>query len=292
MSAVASRAFWTDPELSKFNPLPRIIAYDQFSRGFRGYTALVGNYEHTLDNVLPGFRDMSQPMLSNGTHWDTGSHGGYDGTYALKIASRARPRSVNMALKRLTFRKACPIQIETYFTLKPEATDLTLSAKDAGAFGLVLDLQDNERRIMPHVRYLNALNGERVEKWQFKRKIESAEDVGGDNSLGETRSHHHFGADGWEDIPGGHQQLCYNEVPTKYNWHYFKLGFDLATMNFTSLQCNDRVFDVSGLEPMRMPAWPNLNCLFNICWTVEADSHKRSFVYLDSVLVSGDWEDA
>jgi hypothetical protein len=92
--------------------------------------------------------------------------------------------------------------------------------------------------------------------------------------------------------PAGHQQLCYNEVPTKYNWHYFKMGFDLRTMSFTSLQCNDRVFDVSSLEPMRMPAWPNLNCLFNVCWTVESDSHKRTFVYLDSVLVSGDWEDA
>ena len=81
-------------------------------------------------------------------------------------------------------------------------------------------------------------------------------------------------------------------MPTKYNWHYFKMGFDLRTMSFTSLQCNDRIFDVSALEPMRMPAWPNLNCLFNVCWTVEADSHKRSFLYLDSVLVSGDWEDA
>lgn len=292
MPAAANRSFWTHPELSKFNPLPRIIAFDQFSKGFRGYTALVGNYEHTLDNVLPGFRDMNQPMLSNGTHWDTGSHGAHDGTYALKIATRPRRHSVNMALKRFTFRKACPIQIETYFALKPEATDLKLSAKDAGSFGLVLDLHDNERRVMPHVRYVNALDGERVEKWQFKRTIESAEDVGGANSLGETRSHHHFGPDGWEDIPGGSQQLCYNEVPTKYNWHYLRLGFDLQSMTFTALQCNDRVFDVSAIEPMLMPPWPNLNCLFNVCWTAEADTDKRTFVYLDSVVVSGDWEDA
>ena len=146
MAAAVNRAFWSNPELSKFNPLSRIIAFDQFSKGFRGYTALVGNYEHTLDNVLPGFRDMNQPMLSNGTHWDTGSHGGHDGTYSLKIATRPRPRSVNMALKRFTFRKACPIQIEAYFALKPEATDLTLSAADAGAFGLVLDLQASASR--------------------------------------------------------------------------------------------------------------------------------------------------
>jgi hypothetical protein len=280
--AAANRAFWTDPELSKYNPLSRIIAFDQFSKGFRGYTALIGNYEHTLDNVLPGFRDMSQPMLSNGTHWDTGSHGAHDGTYALKIATRPRPRSVNMALKRFTFRQACPIQIETYFALKPEATDLTLSARDAGAFSLILDLHDNERRVMPHIRYLNALDGERVEKWQFKRAVEAPHDVGGKASLGETRSHHHFGPDGWEDIPGGHQQI----------WHYLKLGFDLRDMRFTALQCNDRSFDVSAIEPMVMPPWPNLNCLFNVCWTVEADTHKRTFLYLDSVLVSGEWEDA
>jgi hypothetical protein len=235
---------------------------------------------------------MSQPMLSNGTHWDTGSHGGHDGTYVLKIASRPRPRTVYKALKRFTLRNACPIQIEAYVALKPEATDLALSARDAGAFGLLLDLQDNERRIMPHVRYLNAFNGERIEKWQFKRKLEEPIDVGGENSLGETRSHHHFGPDGWEDVLGGHQQLCYNEVPTKYNWHYLRMGFDLRSMSFTALQCNDRVFDASTLEPMQMPAWPNLNCLFNVCWTVEADSNKRSFAYLDSVLVSGDWEDA
>lgn len=283
---------WNDPWLSKFDPLPRIMAYDQFSQGLRGYTALVGNYEYTLDNVLPGFRDMNQPMLSNGTHWETGSHGGLDGTYSLKVASRPRPRSVNMALKRMTFRKACPIQIEAYFVIKPEATDLLLSDLDVGAFGLVLDLQDNKRRIMPHVRYLNALNGEKQQKWQYKSTLESPHEVGGDKSTGETRSHHHFGADGWIDIPGGEQQLCYNEVPTKYNWHYFKMGFDLASMSYTHLQCNDRIFDVSGLEPMRMEAWPNLNCMLNVCWTIESDSHKRAYLYLDSVLVSGDWSDA
>ncbi len=285
-------AHWGDPELSKFDPLPRIMAFDKFSDGMRGYTALVGNYEYTLDNVLPGFRDMNQPMLSNGSHWETGTHGALSGTYALKIASRPRPRSVNMALKRMTFRKACPIQIEAYFALKPEATDMLLSDLDVGAFGLVLDLQDNERRIMPHVRYLNAFDGKRQQKWQYKSMLETPHEVGGDASTGETRSHHHFGADGWVDVPGGAQELCYNEVPTKYNWHYFKLGFDLASMSFTHLQCNDRVFDVSTLEPMRMGAWPNLNCMLNVCWTIESDSNKRAYLYLDSVLVSGDWADA
>lgn len=280
---------WRDPAMSRFDPLPRVIAFDRFSRGHCGYTALVGNYEDSLDTIIDSYRDMNQPMLSNGTHWDTGSHGAYDGTYALKVASRARPRSTNMAMKRITFRRACPIQIEAYFAFKPEATELRLSDLDVGAFGLLLDIQDNNRRVLPYVRYLNAFEGARKQKWQFKPHLESVADIG---RTQETRSLPLMSTEGWEDVPGGAQQLCYNEVATKYNWQYLRMGFDLRSMSFTSLQCNDRVFDVSSLQPMRMEAWPNLNCMLNVCWTVESDSHKRAFAYLDSVLVSGDWADA
>jgi hypothetical protein len=288
-SPIPNWATWRDPAISRFNPLPRIIAFDQFANGHCGYTALVGNYEDTLDTVLESYRDMNQPMLSNGTHWDTGSHGAYDGTYALKIASRPRPRSTNMAMKRITFRKACPIQIEAYFAFKPEATELRLSDLDVGAFGLLLDLQDNERRVLPYIRYLNAFEGQRKQKWQVKPHLESPAVIGGSN---ETRSLPLMSQEGWADIPNGAQQLCYNEIATKYNWHYLRMGFDLRSMAFTSLQCNDRTYDVSAMEPMRMEAWPNLNCMMNVCWTVESDSSKRAFAYLDSVLVSGDWSDA
>ncbi len=40
---------------SRFDPLPRIIAFDDFDRGICGWTQLVGNYEHTLDSMLPGY---------------------------------------------------------------------------------------------------------------------------------------------------------------------------------------------------------------------------------------------
>ena len=53
-----------DPGLSRFDPLPRIIAFDDFDRGFCGWTQLVGNYEHTLDAMLPGYAQHSQAMLS------------------------------------------------------------------------------------------------------------------------------------------------------------------------------------------------------------------------------------
>ena len=44
-----------DPQLSRFDPLPRIICFDDFDRGMCGWTQLVGNYEITLDPMLPGY---------------------------------------------------------------------------------------------------------------------------------------------------------------------------------------------------------------------------------------------
>jgi hypothetical protein len=49
----------------------------------QGWTALIGNYEKSLDSMLPQYRDMPGPMLSNSTTWDTGSAGSWDGTYAM-----------------------------------------------------------------------------------------------------------------------------------------------------------------------------------------------------------------
>ena len=75
-------------QLSKFDPLPRIILYDDFDNGLEGWTGLIGNYEDTLDSVLPGYRDLRPPMLSNATMWDTGSAGALDGVYSMKLATR------------------------------------------------------------------------------------------------------------------------------------------------------------------------------------------------------------
>ena len=36
---------------------------------------------------------------------------------------------------------------------------------------------------------------------------------------GKTVSHDHLAPEGWDDVSGGAQKLCYNEVPTKINWH-------------------------------------------------------------------------
>lgn len=281
-----------DPRLGRFDPLPRIIALDDFDRGLCGWTQLVGNYENDLDTMLPGYAQHLSPQLSTLSHWDAGSHGGVDGSYALKIASRPRAGAQNVTIKRLTARKAGPIRVEAYFTFKSEASELKLSEADIRSFGMLLDLQGGDQvgeggqRVMPHLRFLNARNGEHVQKWQFKKQAMPVQPIGTD---GKTISHYHLADEGWDDLPGGEQRLCYNEIPTKVNWHYLCFDFDLATMRCTGFRCNDRVFDVSGFDSLRLPAMRNLWCMLNIAFFIEADVDKRCFAYLDGVCISGDF---
>ncbi len=275
-----------DPRLSKFDPLSRIIFYDDFDQGMQGWSELIGNYEDDLSSMLPGYRDLRPPMLSNGTMWDTGSAGSLEGNYALKLATRPIPGHITANLKRATWRHRGPIRLEAYFTFKPEATELRLSETDVRSIGVLFDIQDAENRWMPHLKYLNAMEGKQVAQWQFKRHREPFLQIGG---TGKTRSHFHLAPSNWEDIPDGHQILCYNEIATKYNWHYLRVDLDLATRGITRLQCNDRVHNLTGVEPMMIPAMANLWCMLNVVFWVETDMPKRAFLYLDSVLLSGDW---
>lgn len=280
-----------DPALSRFDPLPRILSFDDFSRGHCGWSQLVGNYEDTLDAMLPGYAQHSSAMISTLGHWDAGSHGGMDSSYALKIATKPKPGAQNVAIKRHTFRKRGPIRFEIYFTFKPEASELKLSETDVRSVGFLLDLQGGDRdsdseRVMPHLRFLNAENGKFLQKWQYKRETTEIKPLGTDDK---TVSHYHLAPEGWLDLPDGEQKLCYNEIPTKVNWSYLRFDFDLEKMQATGMQCNDRTFDVSGFEPIRIPAMKNLWCMLNFCLFAETDVAKRAFLYVDSICISGDF---
>jgi hypothetical protein len=275
-----------DPKLSRFEPLDRILFYDDFDQGLQGWSELIGNYEHTLDAMLPEYRDMRPPMLSNLTMWDTGTAGSMEGNYALKLATRPSSGAIAVSLKRQSWREQGLIQLETYFTFKPEASALLLSELDVRAIGVLFDVQDREKRWMPHLRYLNAFEGQRLAKWQYKSRREPVMAIG---NSGKTVSHFHLRPIGWSDVPGGEQLLCYNEIATKMNWHYLKVQLDLASRSFTGYQCNDQFYDTRGMETMQMPAMANLWCMLNIAFWVETDVDKRAFLYLDSVLVSGEW---
>jgi hypothetical protein len=284
-----------DPRLSRFDPLERILLYDEFDAGLQGWIGLIGNYEHSLDSILPGYRDLRPPMLSNLTAWDTGTAGSMNGTYAMKLATRAKEGSISVGLKRFTFRHAGPLRMEAYFAFKPEANELLLSETDVRAVGFLFDLQVGDRwqgerlRVMPHIRYLNALNGEPAGRWQYKEKRSPMKAIG---DTGKTVSHFHLSSDNWEDIPGGEQLLCYNEIATKQNWHYLRIDFDLESMSYLGLRCNDRVHDLSSVRPMTMPAMANLWCMVNPLFWVETDCDKRAFLYVDSVVISTSIPDA
>jgi hypothetical protein len=88
---------------------------------------------------------------------------------------------------------------------------------------------------------------------------------------------------------GGEQRLCYNEIPTKVNWHYLRFDFDLAAMQATRFQVNDRVFAMDGFDCIRIPAMKNLWCMLNLAFFAETDADKRAFAYLDSVCLSGEF---
>jgi len=271
-------------ELSRFDPLATIVYHADFNRGYCGFTETIGNYEGSLDTILPGM-SFRAPQLSNFTMWDTGTAGTMNGTYALKLATRPMAGSVTAATKRLTWRKLGKIRLETFFGIKSEATELVLTEADVRAFGVLFDVQDDSRRALPRLRYWNAENGKVIGQWQIKTDQPARQAIG---SSGKTASISHYDPVGYTPVPGGQQLLCHNELPTKMNWHYLSVTFDLRSMRFLEFQCNDRKFqDLPA--PFQMKPWPNLRGLLNTIFFVEADVNKRAFLYLDSVLFS--WED-
>jgi hypothetical protein len=139
---------------------------------------------------------------------------------------------------------------------------------------------------MPHLRFLNAHDGEFLQKWQYKRQSTPFRAIGHESK---TVSHDHLAPTDWLDLPDGGQRLCYNEIPTKVNWSYLRFDFDLETMTALGFACNDRQFDLSGFDSIRMPAMKNLWCMLNFCLFAETDVAKRAFLYVDSICISGDF---
>jgi uncharacterized protein DUF6772 len=316
--AVRKGMIQANPALSRFNPLPRILFLDDFDDGLCGWTEQVGNYRDTLDvggGVYSSLQmDLRPPMLSTATMWDSGTVGSLNGGYSMKLATRPRANHIAKLNKRITIGGSGLLQFEMWFVVKPEATRMELSKgteefyqerRSLGvpweasrpettdltvhAFGVSMDLQDRERRWWPAVRFLNCENGELVEKWQW--------------GAGGVR---HPYLDGWLDIEDGHQPLCYNEIPTKHNWHYFRFTVDLQSREYVELQCNDREYDLRGkryeyrnihphekeflpyMDPEN-PTIPRCSGMLNSGPFVETGDDRRTFLYVDSVLLSADW---
>lgn len=101
-------------ELSKFTPLPRILAYDNFDTGTHGWVELIGNHdEHgNLDTVDDHMTDFRPPQLSS-CDFDVGTHGVLSGTYTLKVATRPLAGHTGVTIRRLTMAGRGLVQFET-----------------------------------------------------------------------------------------------------------------------------------------------------------------------------------
>lgn len=301
----------TDPALSRFNPLRRILAHDDFNSGLHGWVELGGNYNGRGDyeSLDRHFRDFRPPQLSTCDFFDVGTHGAMSGTYALKLATRPYPGHTATAIRRLTMSGRGLLQIEAYLAYKAEATvgadaanqfgDMEWdgnkhpSEAEFGAFTVATDLcGDGGLRYHTVARYQNAdAEGRMLRQWMYPVVPEPT-----------PREHYEgkvdypyaadFTAPNPEDwrVYGEPQELCMNEVPTKVNWHYLRWVMDTETRRNVELQLNDRTMDWSHVPvPPYEERYGSLENLLNFYFSVRTLSGRRNFLYLDSVVISADW---
>ncbi len=292
------------PLLSKYSPLPRILCFDNFDEGVNGWCELIGNHDGNLDRVRPVQGDMRPPQISNCTFFDIGTHGAMTGNYALKLQTRPKPGHMALAIKRLTFARPGVVQLETYFTFKSEAWhgphregreydgNEDLSLTDFGDFCISNDLSDGRRRAHCCVRYANTnARGDLVQKWMVKTSVQTATKMEWRGDAPPAYDYHVRNPDDWIEVPDGDQVFCYNEIPTKINWHYLRWQFDTRTMKNLVMQVNDKVLDLTCLDVPRYPEgyYLGLSNMLNLSLDVRTLKPVRNFIFFDSILTSVDW---
>jgi len=300
-----------DPLLSRYDPLERLLCVDRFEEGFHGWQTYFPDYDgqtaypgkhpdlDPLGDILqqslgqPGLRvdrkfpvgPRALPMISSLTSWDVGTAGAWDSCYALKIPTLPRPGHKGWVIKRLASPWRGKFRLETWFTYKAEPADFRLGEADVHSFFLAFDVMESHairkdggvpRRWWPSVRYLNYEKGKFIGRWQ-------ANFTGGEGVLNGP----------WTDLADGRQDLGFNRSPTKYQWHYLRLTFDLAACTYVDFRCGDQEFEVAGRKHEPQPALSpsrattdHCPMLVNAGFGVETNSAKRCFLYLNSVVVS------
>lgn len=293
-----------------FDPLPRVLIADDFDRGMSGWLDLRPNF------VAPGFREHSDDidlihwgptMLSSATFAFGGTHGSAQGTYSLKVSSRAAAAapdeppaagSMGLAIKRLAVPPdARRLRIEALIAHKVEQDRPGLGVNDFRAFGMFVDLQDREHRYMPGVRYVNAVNGAPVRRWQYYSPTEVTDEqwsfgaegwhkAGIDPQwFGERRQDGSTVATTWFD--DGEQHLIYNESDDKLNWTPISLTIDLDKRGYEAFRAGSRSFRFpAGAHPTWAPSYDDIEGLLNPVFFVEADTDRRASLFIDSVVIS------
>ncbi|MEV0840433.1 DUF6772 family protein [Actinocatenispora sera] len=301
-----------DPALSRFDPLPRILTYDNFNHGTNGWTELIGNYDGNgdLSTVDDHMRDFRPPQVSNCTFFDTGTHGALTGDYALKLATRPYVGHTAVAIRRLTMARKGLVQLETHFTYKAEATLGTDAANNSfggvtwdgnlhpseaqfGAFTVATDIcGDGGLRYHTVMRYRNTTVDNKLDqRWVYPVVPEPTprEHLEGKVKLAYGDDFTAPNPDDWHPASEP-MAMCYNEVPTKVNWHYLRWLIDTDARRNVELQINDTTLDLREVPvPVYADRYDSLENLLNFYFSVRTHSGVRNFLYLDSVLVSVDW---
>ncbi|MDR3218312.1 MAG: hypothetical protein LBU22_04915 [Dysgonamonadaceae bacterium] len=308
-----------DPLLSRFQPLNRILIHDVFNTGFNGWMALMPNFCETPDfEEGPSIISKTQlppVMLSTATYRYPGSHGALSGQYSLKVSTRpiANPYcqiplagSIGHAIRRISLHhlKRKYLQFEMWFAYTAEQDKVDGKGKLPGlhetsirAFGAGWDIQERGERYFSGVRYLNAVDGDLKQKWQFM--YPSSKDdrdwaygtddywaVKGIDPFWFGRRYPDGRHDGFIDVPNGHQPLCYNETDCKINWQYLRLLIDTEKREYVELQCQDKTFDLERHPIFLTPPYARIDGLLNPLVWIETDTNRRVFLYIDSVVIS------
>lgn len=299
------------PGLSRYQPLPHLLCYDDFEWGFNGWVDLTPNFnKKTIGAARESIVDKTQwgpIMLSSASFGYVGTHGAMSGIYSLKLATRpvAAPYleppaagSMSHAIKRLSvYRPKGLTQFEMWYAYTPEMDRPGLSEHHIRAFGFFFDIQDAEHRYFVGARYLNAVDGEMKKRWQLCQAAdvtdkEWAYDTEGDwcvrgiDPIWYGKRYPDGDTDGYVWVPDGEQELCYNESNDKINWLYFRLLVDTQKREYVELQSMDRTWDLRGTGATLAPPYARIEGLLNPSVWIETDTDRRVFLYMDSCVVS------
>ena len=277
-----------------FHPLENIVLVDEFESDRSGW------YVHYIDRENFD-NDWGVVCRSSMPSHRYGSHGGESGHYSLKLATQPEPGMATTAIKRLTMPYHDgdwyeTLRIELLFTyheeprgihsnteIRPDRTELT-GESAVRSFSVEFDLHNREHRWWPGIRYLNFAGDDKHAKWQYN-------DGGIDPQLDE-----------FTDMPEGTQALCWNSpndsVPWKPNWHYLRIDLDMESLGYREFQCNDRTYDLRDCphdpsDPVHEPEgkvspWPDIDGLLNPLLRVQTNRETRSFLFVDSLVLSAE----
>jgi len=155
------------------------------------------------------------------------------------------------------------------------------------------DLDHDGIRYHNVMRFQNAdENGKIIQKWMYPTVAEPTphERFEGKHDYGRYTDFTAPNPEDWRYLNDVRQEACYNEVPTKVNWHYLRFLIDTTTRSNVELQFNNDTYDLRDVPvPPYKEKYESLESLLNFYFSVRTLSGHRNFLFLDSVVISADW---